>query len=158
MTSDEKTEGRCNAKTRDGGFCANYPVEDSNRCRMHGGAANNSGKNNGNYKHGAYSKSDEAFRDSLTDKEQELYDSVREANEDPDTALGPIKTILSDLIIKYRRTGDHRFIREYRQLCSEFNIADNTDKVEHSGAVTQLTHELTDDQAAQLDEITGGSE
>ena len=37
MTSDTPTDGRCNAETRDGGHCEAYPVEDSERCRQHGG-------------------------------------------------------------------------------------------------------------------------
>lgn len=45
------------------------------------------------------------------------------------------------------------------ELSQSLGLTDREpDQVEHSGAVTQLTHELTDDQAAQLDEITGGSE
>lgn len=54
MTSKEPLEDRCGAQTRDGNYCTQYPVEGSNRCRMHGGTADNAGENNGNYKHGLY--------------------------------------------------------------------------------------------------------
>lgn len=37
MTSDTPTDGRCNAKTTDGGYCENWPVDGADRCRMHGG-------------------------------------------------------------------------------------------------------------------------
>lgn len=37
MSSDTPTEGRCNAETRDGGYCENHPVTGADRCRMHGG-------------------------------------------------------------------------------------------------------------------------
>lgn len=37
MTSTTPTDGRCNAETRDGGYCEAYPVEGSDRCRQHGG-------------------------------------------------------------------------------------------------------------------------
>jgi len=37
MSADTPTDGRCNARTRDGGYCENYPVQGADRCRMHGG-------------------------------------------------------------------------------------------------------------------------
>lgn len=39
MSTKGPTEGRCNARTRDGGFCATEPVAGSTRCRMHGGTS-----------------------------------------------------------------------------------------------------------------------
>lgn len=39
MPSDEPLEDRCAAKCRSGGYCENYPVEGSSRCRMHGGTS-----------------------------------------------------------------------------------------------------------------------
>lgn len=39
MSTKEPTTGKCNAKTRDGGFCPSDPVAGSTRCRMHGGTA-----------------------------------------------------------------------------------------------------------------------
>lgn len=39
-THHEPTPGRCNARTRDGGYCPSWPTKTSGkRCRMHGGAA-----------------------------------------------------------------------------------------------------------------------
>lgn len=35
MSSDTPTDGRCNATTRDGGYCQKYPVDGANRCRLH---------------------------------------------------------------------------------------------------------------------------
>lgn len=37
MSSETPTDGRCNARTRDDGYCENYPVSDGDRCRQHGG-------------------------------------------------------------------------------------------------------------------------
>jgi len=39
MTSDEPRDGRCGAKCSSGGYCENYPVGGSDRCRMHGGTS-----------------------------------------------------------------------------------------------------------------------
>lgn len=36
MSNPDPVDGRCNAKTRDGGYCANYPKGSADRCRMHG--------------------------------------------------------------------------------------------------------------------------
>ena len=38
MSNEELVEGKCNASTRDGGYCASWPVNGRSRCRMHGGA------------------------------------------------------------------------------------------------------------------------
>lgn len=35
----ESLPGRCNAKTRSGGYCTNWPVQGKKRCRMHGAFA-----------------------------------------------------------------------------------------------------------------------
>jgi hypothetical protein len=39
MTSENPTDGRCNAETRDGGFCEASPLDGADRCRQHGGAS-----------------------------------------------------------------------------------------------------------------------
>jgi hypothetical protein len=50
---------RCGAKTRSGGKCKNPCVSGRPKCRMHGGAAGSgapTGKRNGRYVHGRYTK------------------------------------------------------------------------------------------------------
>jgi hypothetical protein len=37
MSNETPEDGRCNAETRDGQYCANHPVDGADRCRMHGG-------------------------------------------------------------------------------------------------------------------------
>jgi len=59
--SPQPIPGRCNARTRGGGYCQNPPVTGKTRCRMHGGAVG-SGRPP---IHGLYSKS---LRASLADK------------------------------------------------------------------------------------------
>ncbi len=39
MSSAAPVPGKCNAKTRDGGYCASDPVTGAKRCRMHSGTA-----------------------------------------------------------------------------------------------------------------------
>lgn len=68
MTSEDPTPGRCNATTRDDGYCESYPVQGRDRCRMHGGAQPQ-GMDSPNAVHGLRS-------DYLSEEDQEIYDEV----------------------------------------------------------------------------------
>lgn len=78
MSNEEPVEGKCNAKTRDGKYCAAYPVGGANRCRMHGGT--NQGpdpenmETNGNAEtHGGYADAEKWFERHR----EEVEDDVR---------------------------------------------------------------------------------
>lgn len=76
MTSDEPLPDRCGAETRDGGYCENYPVAESDRCRMHGGQS--PGGPPGNQKatrHGLYADPANVL-DDLADSDPEAYEWV----------------------------------------------------------------------------------
>ena len=96
-------------------------------CKHHGGNAP-TGKDNGNYENGAFS---EYFEDDMSDRE------VAAVNDHADTLSGDdnaakkheMAKIAAKTFTKFQRTGDHRFLREYRQLCSEFNLVDATQHV-----------------------------
>lgn len=131
------TENTCGATKRDGsgdecGLPAGWGTDHVGEgpCKLHGGAADNRGKKNGNYKHGAFSK---YIRDDLTESEETALDEMTEAFDDPETALEVIREQAAEAWLKYKRSGDHRFLREYRQLASEFNLAPNEDQLEVSG-------------------------
>lgn len=70
MTSEEPLPDRCGAETRDGGYCENYPVDDADRCRMHGGTQP-TGMDSPNAVHGLRS-------DYLSEEDREIYDDVRQ--------------------------------------------------------------------------------
>src|SRR6056297_1342919 len=70
MTSDEPLPDRCAAKCRNGGYCENYPVDGSERCRMHGGTQPK-GMDSPNAIHGLRS-------DYLSEDDLEIYDEVRQ--------------------------------------------------------------------------------
>lgn len=96
MSNDKQIDGKCNAQTRDGGFCANPPVTGSKRCRMHGGTADNAGENNGNYKHGLYAEI------GLTEEERDLMETIEED-------LGDIEMydlLLEHQLARYLRAAD----------------------------------------------------
>jgi hypothetical protein len=94
---------------------------------MHGGAANNRGSNNGNYKHGAYS---DHLRSDLTPAEQEAYEDLVGSFDDPDKTLDAIRELAAEVLLKYKRSADDRFLREFRQLADTFNLAPNADQLE----------------------------
>jgi len=70
MASEKPLPDRCGAETRSGGYCENYPVDGSDRCRMHGGTQPK-GMDSPNAVHGLRS-------DYLSDDDREIYDEVRQ--------------------------------------------------------------------------------
>jgi len=92
------------------------------------------GKEHPNYKHGAFSK---YLRSDLTDDELEAIDDMVGAFDDPQEAMHLIREQAAEAWLKYKRSGDHRFLREYRQLADTFNLAPNEDvqEIEHTGDV-----------------------
>lgn len=129
MSSDTPTDGRCNAKTREGGHCDNHPVGDSERCRMHGGKTP-SGPDHGRYEHGAFS---ELFRSDLTGDEGEALDAVVSHLRSIDDERSLAAEVAAEALIKYKRSADSRFLREARQWFSDFNLLPNEDEVSLSG-------------------------
>jgi hypothetical protein len=127
MNDDE----RCPGTNREGEPCG-HPAgwgtdRDTGPCKFHGGAADNRGKNNGNYEHGAYS---EYLTSDLSEQEQTALEGIVGAFDDPDGAQELIKHQAAEAYLKYKRAGDERFLREYRQLVDTFNLAPNADKIE----------------------------
>lgn len=145
---------RCPGTNRQGEPCG-HPAgwgtdHDEGPCKFHGGAADNRGKKNGNYKHGAFS---EHLRSSLTDQEAAALDELAEDLADPEVAVSRIREQAAEAYIKYERSGDDRFLREYRQLLSTFNIVEAPDQleVEHSGQIDG-ERTLGDDELAAIRE------
>lgn len=139
MTSQDPLPDRCGAKCKSGGYCTNYPVNGSERCRMHGGTADNTGKNNGNYKHGAFS---EHLQSDLSERETEAFEDLADSLGDQEAAQDVVRELAAEALLKYKRSNDARFLREARQLLSEFNIADATDHVDVDGVEGLLMQDL----------------
>jgi len=106
MTNDEPVDGRCNAKTRDDGYCANHPVQGADRCRMHGGQSTGAPENNGNASKHNLTADKRAWFDRQDDTTQEgvmeLYDSFLERANDPDGS----QSILWDAAVNEFVLGD----------------------------------------------------
>lgn len=125
MTSTEPHPDKCGAQCRNGEYCENYPVEGADRCRMHGGQTPR-GPDSPNYKHGAFS---DHLRSDLTDGELEAIEDMVGAFEDAEHAREMIAEQAAEAWLKYKRSADTRFLREYRQLAETFNLAPNEDTV-----------------------------
>lgn len=96
------------------------------RCKHHGGAADNRGTKNGNYRTGAYS---ERFREQLTEVELAAIGDVVDTLPAPDDGGGIAAECAAEALMKYKRAGDPRFLREARQWLSEFNLIPSEDAV-----------------------------
>lgn len=129
MTSEEPLPDRCGAQCRDGGYCTQYPVQGMDRCRMHGGTQP-TGQDSPNFEHGAYS---DHMKLDLTESEREAFDELVESLEDPEKTLDAIRQLAAEALLKYKRSADQRFLREFRQLADTFNMAPNEDSVEITG-------------------------
>jgi phage-related protein len=80
MSNNEPVSGRCNAQTRDGNHCANYPVKGANRCRQHGGTNDgpDPAKLEGNQNartHGVHADPANVL-DDLADRDPDAYEWV----------------------------------------------------------------------------------
>lgn len=78
MPSDEPCDDRCGAKCRNGGYCTQYPVTGSERCRMHGGTVgedHGAPEDNQNAQtHALFSERDGYYQDLEDDEQQWVFD------------------------------------------------------------------------------------
>jgi len=107
---------------------------------MHGGSSPK-GKDHPSYEHGAYS---EHLRSDLSDDEREAMDDLVDGLQDEEASLDVVREMAAEAALKYKRSGDHRFLREFRQLVSEFNLAPNADHLEVDANV-DAEHSLDDE-------------
>lgn len=148
--------GQCEATAKSTGErCRKDATGQHGKCNIHGGKSKK-GNDHPNFKHGAFSK---YFESTLSEREQEALDDLVDGltADDEEEVKRLIAQIAGKALLKAERSNNTQFLREFRQLLSEFNVVDATDHVEVEGAMTQtVEHELTDEQRSQLDELTGG--
>lgn len=127
------TNDKCSATCNDGSACNAYSVTGEDKCRMHLGKSGDShdGENNGNYDHGAFS---EHFRSDLTDDEQGALEAMINHLQSIDDERSLAAEVAAEALLKYKRSGDSRFMREARQWFSEFNLLPNEEHVDVSGS------------------------
>jgi len=123
---------RC-GRAEDCGLAAGWGTDHTGvgACSKHGGNGGApTGEDNGNYKHGAFS---EHLRSDLTDDENQAIEDMVGAFNDPEEARELIAEQAAEAWLKYKRSADTRFLREYRQLAETFNLAPNEDVKELRG-------------------------
>lgn len=117
------THDTCGAKNRNGEPCelaAGWGTDnDSGRCKFHGGASK-SGEDHGRYKTGAYV---DLLKDDLSEAEADAFDEIDEslASDDPALPASVIRELIGDAVLRYRRKGDTRHLKEARSLLKEFD-------------------------------------
>ncbi len=114
---------------------------------MHGGTQP-TGSDSPNFEHGAYSKH---FKSDLSDREQEAFGDLVDALKDEERTQDVFRETAAELFLKYKRSGDPRFLREARQLLSEFNVVDATDHREVEFDVTTMSPEEKEQLNGLLD-------
>lgn len=154
----------CNArKDEDGifqGYCGAWAGagtdRDEGRCQWHGGSGGGpEGEANGAYEHGAYS---EHLRSDLTDREVDALEAAVDGLADPEGAQAIAREAAAEALLKYKRSADTRFLREFRQICKDFQIAPD-DVLQVEGRIDhQHDHDvdLSPQQRAHLDALTEG--
>lgn len=113
-------------------------------CTHHGGDSP-VGEDNPAFDSGAYSEFTDLLESDLSDREQDALRSL-DLDEHGDAF---VRDAIKEAYLKYKRTGDDRFLREVRQWMSEFNVVENTEQVAVDANVEQTTeHQLGDDEKA----------
>ena len=121
MRNDDPVDGRCNAETRDDGYCANYPKGDGDRCRMHGSDAGAPEGNDNAVTVGAWAES--FVSDFLRDDEIKRVNDFAEIAGEPESAAEAAGYAAGLALEQFRRTGDERFLRRYESIMDTFNLA-----------------------------------
>lgn len=139
---------KCVATCRDGSDCEAYPLQGSDKCRMHAGTSSDGDSHEDNdwaAKHGAYSES--FVKDFLTDKEIERVEQMKDILDSDEGVKEDAKLTAAIAKEQWRRTGDERFLRRYESLCDTFGLTPPEEhEVEHSGdgMVINLPDSVTD--------------
>lgn len=97
------------------GYCQNRAGKGTDhvgegRCKFHGGAADNTGRSNGNYQHGAYSAE---FGDDLSRKPAVVICEF--AEEHGVSEHEATRYLASELLERFRCSEDPRFLGRYRR-------------------------------------------
>lgn len=146
------TDNTCGCENRNGDPCelaAGWGTDnDSGPCKFHGGASPK-GRDHPRFDHGAFS---DHLRSDLTDDELDAIDDMVDAYADPEEARAMIAEQAAEAWLKYKRSADTRFLREYRQLAETFNLAPNEDEVNIGGSGGGALEVVINDTVVESDE------
>jgi len=108
---------------------------DSGKCRHHRGTSPDGSSHKGNENAATHYAFSDKFRDDLTDPEDAALNAfMKHLNSITDERTLAAE-VAGEALLKYKRTGDQRFLREARQWMSEFNLLPNEEEVSLSGGL-----------------------
>jgi hypothetical protein len=141
----EPIEGRCNARTRSGGYCRNWPTRSNGkRCHFHGGAEGTGRP----VIHGRYSK---VLRESLREKYEEHLadDSYRELRAE----IAIERALLSEYLAKLsqgRRLPPKHMSRLFSWLEAIGRMVERLARIESQRALTAREVQLLEATVVDL--------
>lgn len=143
-------------------------------CRNHGDrggkVANQNAKNNPGggppesndnaVTHGAYR--DDFLENHMSAEEAERVAAVEELLSTPEGSQRHARMMAGVALEQFRRSGDERFLREYRQLCDAAQIFPSEETAHNHQHAHKHQHghghELNERERSALDSVTGGPE
>lgn len=115
---------KCAATCKDGSPCNAYPVEGSDKCRMHRGTNSDGSSHEGNDNAVTVAAWAENFvTDFLRDDEIDRVKDFAEIAGEPESAQEAAGYAAGLALEQFRRTGDGRFLRRYESIMDTFNLA-----------------------------------
>lgn len=143
MTSEDPLPDRCGAECRDGGYCTQYPVEGSDRCRMHGGTQPK-GMDSPNAVHGLRS-------DYLNEEDLEIYDEVRQ-HDNAELIQEEIWAIKTKLLRAAREAGGNEAEPLIRDLLEDVDRVDE-DVIAALAETLQISQDALDRALGRLNDL-----
>lgn len=134
------TDERCGYEATNGP-CSNPATESDGYCWLesHGDPAVDSesdgrGAPEGNENAADHYAFSDKFREDLTESENEALDALMTHLSGITDERTLAAEVVGEALLKYKRTGDSRFLREARQWMADFNLLPNEDEVNIGGS------------------------
>jgi DNA-binding phage protein len=143
MTSEEPLPDRCGAKCRDGGCCTQYPVDGSERCRMHGGTQPK-GMDSPNAVHGLRS-------DYFSEEDREIYEEVRQ-HDNAELIQEEIWAIKTKLLRAAREAGGNGAESLVRDMLEDVTAV-HEDTIAALAKTLQVSEEAIDRALGRLNDL-----
>lgn len=118
------------------------------RCKLHGGAANNRGENNGNYKHGAWSK--------YADYDDDVLESVAQVEDD----LAVLEELRNERLAQYYTVlqyyAETEGVQVAQQILDKIDSGEDIDRgmISELARVMQVSTQSMDNLIARIQSLT----
>lgn len=117
--------------------CRGYAKGPHGKCYNHGGSSTGPKTEEGKEKSSQNAADHNAYRESfledyLTEEEADRVTNLEKILSTPEGSQQHARMMAGVALEQFKRSGDERFLREYRQICDKAGIYPN-DKIEHTG-------------------------